>query len=349
MNPGAVPVVTVSTFGAGKSAVLAFDPAVSPTHAARATLEGLFKRTVEYVAPATARVPAGGQVVGLAFTLVNNATTSQLVDLSVVLPVGVTTASADDGATVADPPTWQLTLAAGESRRVRFSVALPDTTGTYTIGSSFKVGGVTRTSPQFDLVIARSSGQEIADAVAALQALTPPAASEVAARNRAVTFLSGALGVASDPALADGRVRLGVAADDAMGTMTGAALGPIRRDVSLAVAAWARDWFEGNLPITEPLAVRPIFECVKELPASQYQAFFGYQNDNATPWPIPIGDDNKFTPTPIDRGQPILFQPGRTAAYPNTPFSVVFSGNTTLVWKVLTQTATASKTSARCH
>ncbi|WP_291983732.1 Ig-like domain-containing protein [Luteitalea sp.] len=100
------------------------------------------------------------------------------------------------------------------------------------------------------------------------------------------------------------------------------------------------------------LAVRPILECVVELSPTSFVAYFGYLNDNSVAVTIPVGANNRFTPTPEGRGQPTVFQPGRTPFYPNAAFSVPFNGSN-LVWTLRgpdnsTRTSTASSGSTRC-
>jgi uncharacterized repeat protein (TIGR01451 family) len=46
---------------------------------------------------------------------------------------------------------------------------------------------------------------------------------------------------------------------------------------------------------------------------STYDATFGYENANNFAETIEVGPANAFSPTPIDRGQPTVFVPGRTA------------------------------------
>lgn len=87
--------------------------------------------------------------------------------------------------------------------------------------------------------------------------------------------------------------------------------------------------------------VRPILECVEYLGPEQYVAHFGYLNPNPFPVEVPIGGDNKFTPAPQDRGQPTVFQPGRTAYYPESAFQIAFDGRN-LVWTLQRRTSTAS-------
>ena len=98
--------------------------------------------------------------------------------------------------------------------------------------------------------------------------------------------------------------------------------------------------------------VRPILECVEDLGGGQYRAHFGYKSENSAAVSIPVGGSNKFTPTPQDRGQPTVFVPGRTPAYPDAAFDVDFGGQN-LVWTLKgpdgsSRTATASSGSSRC-
>jgi len=89
--------------------------------------------------------------------------------------------------------------------------------------------------------------------------------------------------------------------------------------------------------------VRPVLECVAAREDGTYSAFFGYKNENAFAYTIPIGNKNRFVPGPSNRGQPTVFQPGRVQA----AFEVAFDGNA-LVWVLNGRTATASRNSARC-
>jgi hypothetical protein len=99
---------------------------------------------------------------------------------------------------------------------------------------------------------------------------------------------------------------------------------------------------------TPTAAVRPLLECVTNNGNGTYTAYFGYLNDNPAPITIAVGTKNKFTPSPQNRGQPTVFQPGRI----QNAFSVVFDENN-LVWYLkgpdgLGRTATASRNSAPC-
>ncbi len=207
-----VPVVTVGTLGAGRTAVLALDVAVDPADPSRAAMEALLARAVSYTAPTQARSATAGRVLSFAFTVENKATTAQSVDIAAQLPAGVTAAGADDGATVADPPTWQVTLAPAETRRLRFSV-VPTADGTFTISSRFQVGGVTRSpSPEAVFTVPRSTEAVLADVLAATQALTPGTA-----RDQALAYLTDAQTMSADSTLLEESIRLAAAADAALG------------------------------------------------------------------------------------------------------------------------------------
>jgi len=103
-------------------------------------------------------------------------------------------------------------------------------------------------------------------------------------------------------------------------------------------------------PTPTPSPVSPIMECTIDNGKGSYTAYFGYQSDNSTTVEIPIGSENFFSPVPQDRGQPAIFQPGRTAHWPNALFRVDFGGST--VWTLKsggqTKTATASSDSHPC-
>ncbi len=95
--------------------------------------------------------------------------------------------------------------------------------------------------------------------------------------------------------------------------------------------------------------ISPILECVDLNADGTYTAHFGYLNDNDINIIIPISSKNKFTPSPIDQGQPFIFLPGRQVDI----FQVPFDGSN-LVWTLTspngsTRTSTASDNPAqRC-
>ena len=70
----------------------------------------------------------------------------------------------------------------------------------------------------------------------------------------------------------------------------------------------------GKLP--NPCTVKPIFHCAEVMHDGSYIGHFGYRTscpESDKPVEdvfIEIGDDNYFTPGPIDRGQPKIFLPG---------------------------------------
>ncbi|HSW56198.1 MAG TPA: hypothetical protein VLH59_14025 [Ignavibacteriaceae bacterium] len=93
-----------------------------------------------------------------------------------------------------------------------------------------------------------------------------------------------------------------------------------------------------------PKPVRPVLECVKNNGDGTYTAHFGYKNDNDVSVYIPIGNRNKFTPNPQDRGQTRVFKPGRQIKV----YTVNFNGSN-LVWTLNGRTSTASANSAPCQ
>jgi hypothetical protein len=76
-------------------------------------------------------------------------------------------------------------------------------------------------------------------------------------------------------------------------------------------------------------------------------AYFGYRSDYDFSVELPIGDANRFSPLPSNRGQPTVFQPGRSSSYPNPAFSVSFSSSL-LVWTLDGRTVTASRNANSC-
>lgn len=57
--------------------------------------------------------------------------------------------------------------------------------------------------------------------------------------------------------------------------------------------------------------VYPVYEGYTPNPDGSFTLVFGYYNANPVEVEIPAGEDNGFTPPPLDRGQPVRFSPGR--------------------------------------
>ena len=97
-------------------------------------------------------------------------------------------------------------------------------------------------------------------------------------------------------------------------------------------------------------AVHPILECVVENADGTYRASFGYRNRNACAVELPVGHSrhtfNGFVPSPIDRGQPARFCPGRHHAV----FSVGFEQEVSWVLRGrgIHGRAVATRRSHRC-
>jgi RHS repeat-associated protein len=92
--------------------------------------------------------------------------------------------------------------------------------------------------------------------------------------------------------------------------------------------------------------VRPLLECVVESADGSLSGVFGYHNENAVPVAVPLGSENAFSPDPQDRGQPTLFQPGRSPAAHGA--FVAREGSGTLHWQLRALSAAASSGSPHC-
>jgi uncharacterized repeat protein (TIGR01451 family) len=101
---------------------------------------------------------------------------------------------------------------------------------------------------------------------------------------------------------------------------------------------------ECGTPPPSPAAVSPSVACVDK-GETTYTARFGYLNRGSATVSVPVGSENGFGPDPVDRGQPIAFEPGSDTA------AVEVSGirnGTRLVWTLKTggKTRTATATDA---
>ncbi len=88
----------------------------------------------------------------------------------------------------------------------------------------------------------------------------------------------------------------------------------------------------------------PVLDCVTQTNDTTYTAWFGYENDDTTSIFVPVGPQNKFSPTPNDRTQPTIFSTGRQ----DKIFSLVFNGKN-LTWKLNGNEVVASKKSPKCN
>jgi hypothetical protein len=96
-----------------------------------------------------------------------------------------------------------------------------------------------------------------------------------------------------------------------------------------------------------PPDVEPVLECVIPRLNNTYTAYFGYRNNTNETVTIPVGPNNRFRPAPADRGQPTVFQPGRSPLWPESAFAVRFDGNE-LTWRLGDAEVSASSSSPRC-
>jgi hypothetical protein len=99
----------------------------------------------------------------------------------------------------------------------------------------------------------------------------------------------------------------------------------------------------GAAPPT-PLKISPIVECVTDNGDGTFSAWMGYDNPNPFEVLIPVGEANKFAPSPEDWGQPVLFLPGRQRKV----FRIRIRDNGNVIWILDGQTARASERSTLC-
>jgi uncharacterized repeat protein (TIGR01451 family) len=92
-----------------------------------------------------------------------------------------------------------------------------------------------------------------------------------------------------------------------------------------------------------PQPITPVLDCVSRT-ATGYLAHFGYSSQNSSTVSVPVGSENRFTPAPINRGQPASFAPGSQQGV----FTVAFDGQP-LTWEIRGRTAVASSTSTACQ
>ena len=85
------------------------------------------------------------------------------------------------------------------------------------------------------------------------------------------------------------------------------------------ITAWA------NYPIRcssdAVVRIQPVLECTLPDGSGRTIARFGYRNDNAFNVAVPVRWQNFFVPAPIQRGQPVVFAPGRHRFVFETSFS----------------------------
>jgi uncharacterized repeat protein (TIGR01451 family) len=76
---------------------------------------------------------------------------------------------------------------------------------------------------------------------------------------------------------------------------------------------------------------------------STYSATFGYSNDDTQANTVPVGDENRFSPAPENRGQPTTFEPGNHEKV----FTVSgIPAGTSLIWSVTSDTTRTAEASA---
>jgi hypothetical protein len=150
---------------------------------------------------------------------------------------------------------------------------------------------------------------------------------------------SAALGTS----LADYRVEIVCRGEGGTGAVLAGANGPsvdvqVRRNDAVVCVIT-------NIAEQESRPVSPVLECVVFSQTEPDLAVWGYANRSGEAVRIPVGAENRFTPDPVRRGQPEVFEPGRFVGVFQTPFQ---AGAATLRWTLSDETATASASSPPC-
>lgn len=88
----------------------------------------------------------------------------------------------------------------------------------------------------------------------------------------------------------------------------------------------------------------PVLECVETIGRGTLRAHFGYENSCRDELYLPVGDHNRFRPSPKDRNQPIYFEPGTRERV----VSVTFDASESVSWVLEDGEALADADSPRC-
>ncbi len=96
-------------------------------------------------------------------------------------------------------------------------------------------------------------------------------------------------------------------------------------------------------PSVALVPLRPLAPCIRPLGPGQFEAVFGYENVGNRRIDYVVGAQNRFTASPVGRGQPESFVPHRVEA----AFAVIFNG-APISWSLAGRTVTASSSSPAC-
>lgn len=256
---GTWPAVALFPFGLGQSVTFAFDPSVAPADPARPNLLQLFANAVAYAAPDGARQARAGVVVPLSFSATNPGSLPVSVELVAHLPAGLTVGAVDDDPVQTDPPTWAFSIAPQETKRVRFSVALPDGSGTYLVGSTLRLNGVASQSPpEFALDVAGGMDERLGDVRAFLEDTTV-SPKDQAKLDSALESIRNAAATRPNPPASFGlQLKLAGQATEQLRLISSADVSWPWAELDHLMAGWARAWFVATpgLVSSKPLPER---------------------------------------------------------------------------------------------
>ncbi|MGZ4144353.1 MAG: carboxypeptidase regulatory-like domain-containing protein, partial [Actinomycetota bacterium] len=191
------PAITTNTYGSGRAIELAFD--FTGTLQAQSTstqLRTLVQQVLAWLAPTPPVRFTADSVVPIVTTVQNPATVAQDVDVIATLPAGAVFVASSPApqSTTATQATWHVSIPAGQSAAIAWSMRAPLTAASYTV--QFQAN---RTAPDAVALPATSIALDVGSVdpattqvVTALNALAITPAAERAARDRAVTSILAA-------------------------------------------------------------------------------------------------------------------------------------------------------------
>ena len=115
----------------------------------------------------------------------------------------------------------------------------------------------------------------------------------------------------------------------------------LRPILALGVATVGLVALPGPASASPAGTVTPVLDCYVDNRDGSWTAVFGYRNTAATPVTIPVGPDNKVTPTTYGTPQPTTFQPGLHHA----AFSVTVTRGAGPMWHLDQDNLAARRTS----
>jgi hypothetical protein len=189
---------------------------------------------------------APGTVLPLAVTVVNETDMRQAIDVALDLSPELDLAGVEDDPQSADPVSWSLALAAGETRSLRFQVVIPDAPGSYSVEASVRADGRSLPGgPSLRLDVARSTNASLAETIDRLEAVDA-APGEGAHLGVALARLRLAASLPARSPWLELRIRLAAEAAEAIGRLASVDLRGERLAIGAILSAWERSAPDGR-------------------------------------------------------------------------------------------------------